>query len=63
MNPAVSAEYLDSERALLGEADFAREFEGVFTASGTRAFFTEEEYAAVFAAITPSNRQTGATAG
>jgi len=42
MNPIVSDEFLEQERALLGEADFGREYEAEFIAGAT-SFFTEEE--------------------
>jgi hypothetical protein len=59
MNPIVSDEFLEQERALLGEADFLREYEGQFIA-GSSSFFTEEEIQDVMGAYTvlPSSAAT-----
>jgi hypothetical protein len=41
MNPNVSAEFLEGERVVLGDADYRREYEGEFIA-GASAFFEED---------------------
>jgi hypothetical protein len=42
MNPQVGSEFLEAQRVALGEADFEREYEAVFTAGGLQFFDVDQ---------------------